>query len=112
MLEALRSEFVKFARTKGVPEGTILWRHAFRNALLGVITLGSLLLPALLTGSVIIETVFSWPGMGQLLISAVRAHDYPVVQLIVLVISAFYIVTNLATDVAYSFIDPRVRLAQ
>ena len=75
VLEALSSEYIKFARTKGVSERTILWRHALRNGVMGVVTLGSLLFLGLLTGSVIIETVFSWPGIGQILVTSVSSHD-------------------------------------
>ena len=112
VLEALSSEYIKFARTKGVSERTILWRHALRNGVMGVVTLGSLLFLGLLTGSVIIETVFSWPGIGQILVTSVSSHDYPVVQAIVVILSAMYIGLNFVLDVAYGFIDPRVRVAR
>lgn len=112
VLEALSSEYIKFARAKGVAERAILWRHALRNGVMAVVTLGSLLFLGLLTGAVIIETVFSWPGIGQILVTSVSGHDYPVVQAIVVILSAMYIGLNFILDVAYGFIDPRVRVAR
>ena len=109
LLEVLGEDFVRTARAKGVSEGIVVWRHALRNALLPVVTLTGLQLGALLGGAVITETVFAWPGIGALLMEAIQSRDYPVVQGCVLVISLAYVMVNLATDLLYVLIDPRVQ---
>jgi len=111
LLEVLGEDYVRTARAKGLPEGEVIWRHGLRNALLPVTTLLGLQLGALLGGAVITETVFSWPGIGSLLVDAIQARDYPVVQACVLVISLAYVLVNLATDLTYALIDPRINLA-
>ncbi len=110
LLEVLNEDFVRTARAKGMPEGIVIWRHAMRNAWLPVITLLGLQLGALLGGAVITETVFSWPGIGSLLVESIQKRDYPVVQGCVLLISLAYVVVNTLTDLIYVSIDPRIRL--
>lgn len=110
LLEVLHEDYIRAARARGIKESRIIIRHAVRNALLPVVTVLGMQLGALLTGSVITEYVFDWPGVGQLLIDAIHKRDYPVVQACILVISATYVVVNLLTDVLYSVIDPRVVL--
>lgn len=109
LMEVLTEDFIRTARAKGLAESTIIIRHGLRNALLPVITLLGLQLGALLGGAVITETVFSWPGVGSLIIEAIQRRDYPVVQAAVLLISISYVLVNVLTDVAYTLIDPRVR---
>jgi peptide/nickel transport system permease protein len=110
MLEVLGEDYMRTARAKGMPPGRVILHHGLRNALLPVITLLGLQLGALLAGAVITETVFSWPGIGLLTIESIQARDYPVVQACVLLISVTYVVVNLLTDLAYAWIDPRIRL--
>lgn len=110
LLEVLGEDYIRTARAKGLGPRAVIWRHALRNALLPVITLLGLQLGALLAGAVITEAVFSWPGIGQLIIEAIQSRDYPVVQACVLLISLTYVLVNTLTDLAYSWLDPRVRL--
>jgi len=110
LLEVLNEDFVRTARAKGLPESQVIWRHAMRNAWLPVITLMGLQLGTLLGGAVITETVFSWPGLGSLLVESIQKRDYPVVQGCVLVISLAYVVVNTLTDLLYAAVDPRIRL--
>ena len=110
LLDVLNEDFMRTARGKGLPEWTVIVRHGLRNALLPVITLAGLQLGALLSGAVITETVFSWPGIGSLVVEAIHRRDYPVVQATVLCISASYVVLNVLTDLAYARVDPRVRI--
>ncbi len=112
LLEVLNEDFVRTARAKGLPEGRVIWRHAVRNALLPVVTLLGLQLGVLLGGAVITETIFSWPGIGQLTIEAIQSRDYPLVQACVLLISVTYVVVNALTDLAYGWLDPRIRLGR
>lgn len=110
LLEVLGEDYIRTARAKGLGPRAVIWRHALRNALLPVITLLGLQLGALLAGAVITEAVFSWPGIGQLVIEAIQRRDYPVVQACVLLISLTYVLVNTLTDLAYGWFDPRVRL--
>ncbi|MEQ8288145.1 MAG: ABC transporter permease [Gammaproteobacteria bacterium] len=110
MLEVLQEEYIRAARARGLTEGQVLVRHALRNAALPVITVLGMQFGALLAGAVITETIFSWPGIGQLLIESIQKRDYPVVQACVLLISATYVIVNLVTDLLYVVIDPRIRL--
>ncbi len=112
LLEVLNEDFVRTARAKGLPESVVIWRHAMRNAWLPVITLLGMQLGALLGGAVITETVFSWPGLGSLLVESIQKRDYPVVQASVLVISLAYVGVNTLTDLVYAAIDPRIRLGE
>jgi len=110
LLEVLGEDFVRTARAKGLPERVVIWRHALGNAWLPVITLLGLQLGALLGGAVITETVFSWPGIGSLMVESIQKRDYPVVQACVLIISLAYVLVNTLTDLVYAWIDPRIRL--
>ena len=109
MLEEIRQDYVRTARAKGLNEPTVLFRHALRNGLIPVITVFGLQAGMLLAGSMITETVFSWPGLGRLTIQAMNARDYPLLQGCVLTIALSYILINLVTDVLYSVVDPRIR---
>lgn len=110
MLEVMQEDYVRAARARGLPEIAVLGRHALRNAALPVITILGMQFGALLAGAVITETIFSWPGIGQLLIESIQKRDYPVVQACVLLISASYVLANLLTDLCYVAVDPRIRL--
>ena len=112
MLDVLGSEYVKLARFKGLPERRVIWRHAFKNAALPVVTFAALLFVALLNGSIIVETVFGWPGLGLLVIEAVDSRDYPIVQTVVLFLSAMYIGVNLLVDVLYAYLNPKIRYSR
>jgi len=110
LLEVRGAPYIRAAKAKGATSARIIFVHALRNALLPVITVVGLQFGALLAGAVITETVFSWPGLGSLLIEAIRSRDYPLVQGCVLTISITYVAVNLLTDFAYAIIDPRIRL--
>jgi len=109
MLEVLDSEYVKFAKVKGLTEQVVIWKHAFRNAAIVPVTYFGVLAGSLLTGSVVIETVFAWPGTGLLALEAIRGRDFPVVQFVVLFFAVFYLFLNFVIDVVYGLIDPRIR---
>lgn len=109
VLEVLNEDFVITARAKGLPERTVILKHVLKNALIPIITVVGLQFGALLSGAIITETVFDWPGLGTLLIRSIESRDYPVVQGCVLFISMGYILANLAADLAYAAVDPRVR---
>ena len=111
LLEVLHEDFVRTARAKGLPERTVILRHALRAALLPVVTVIGLQLGSLLAGAVITETVFGWDGVGRLLVESIEKRDYPITQACVLVIALVYVLVNLLTDLAYSRLDPRVRYA-
>jgi len=112
LLEVLGDDYVRTARAKGLSEPAVVWRHAMRNAWLPVITLIGLQFGALLGGAVITETVFSWPGIGSLLVESIQRRDYPVVQACVLVISLGYVLVTTVIDLVYAWIDPRIRLGE
>ncbi|MGJ8533637.1 MAG: ABC transporter permease [Alphaproteobacteria bacterium] len=109
MLEVLDAEYIKLARVKGVSEPWVIWKHAFRNAAIIPITYFGVLAGSLLTGSVVIETVFAWPGTGLLAIDAIRGRDFPVIQSVVLFFAVFFLFANFLVDVLYAVIDPRIR---
>ncbi|MFQ5914585.1 MAG: nickel ABC transporter permease [Nitrospinota bacterium] len=109
LLEVLPKEFVRTARAKGLVERVVLLRHGLRNALLPVVTVAGLQTGAVLSGSVITESIFAWPGIGRLTIEAIAARDYPLVQGCVLTIALTYVTLNLLTDLVYTVCDPRVR---
>lgn len=111
LLEVLHEEYINSARSRGLPFHRVLLQHALRNAALPVITILGLQLGALLAGAVITETVFSWPGLGLLLVESIQRRDYPVVQGCILLISLLYVLVNLFTDLLYAWLDPRIRLA-
>lgn len=108
LLEVLGADFVRTARAKGLKEATVLRRHALRNALLPVIAVIGVQLGSLMGGSVIVEYIFNWPGVGSYLITGISQRDYPVVQGVVLVIATLFILLNLLTDLIYAWVDPRV----
>lgn len=110
LLEELGRDYVRAARARGFSQLRVIGRHALRNALLPVTTVFGLQLGAVLTGAVVIEQIFNWPGVGQLLIDSIQKRDYPVVQACILFISLTYVSVNLLTDLAYAILDPRVRL--
>ena len=110
MLEVIKQDYITTARIKGLKEVTVIWKHGFRNALCTIITILGLQLGTLLAGSIIVETVFSWPGIGNLLIQAISYRDYGVVQGVALLFSVIYIVVNLVVDLMYTLVDPRVRI--
>jgi peptide/nickel transport system permease protein len=112
LLEVLAEDYVRTARAKGMPERVVVLRHALKNAGLPILTVVGLQLGTLLGGAVITETVFSWPGIGGLLVEAIERRDYPLVQGTVLVISLTYVLINTLTDLAYGLIDPRLREGQ
>jgi peptide/nickel transport system permease protein len=105
----LDTEYVKLARIKGVAEWKVIWKHCLRNAAIAPMTYFGLLLGGFMTGSVVIETVFSWPGVGLLAIDALRARDFQVVQSVVLFFAVIYILCNLLVDILYAYVDPRIR---
>lgn len=109
VLEELSADYVRTARAKGLPGWRVMWVHALRNALLPVISLSALRLGWLLGGTVVIEVVFGWPGAGRLLVDAVTSRDYPVIQATTLVLAAAVILANLAADILYAVVDPRIR---
>jgi len=109
MLEVIRQDYITTARAKGLPEGAVIFKHALRNALLPVITMLGLSLPGLIGGSVIFETIFAIPGMGQLLWGAVMARDYPVVMGELVIVAFLTLLGNLLADVSYALVDPRIR---
>lgn len=109
-IEVLRLEYITHARAKGLPERTVLWRHALPNAFAPVLTVLGLMLGSLLGGAVVIETVFTLPGLGRFLVDGIYARDYPVVQGTLLLVAGIYVITNLVVDLLYPIFDPRVRL--
>jgi peptide/nickel transport system permease protein len=109
MLEALDSEYVKLARIKGLSETTVVWKHALRNSLIPVITYLGTVFGRMVTGTVVVETVFAWPGVGRLAYDAVMLRDFPVLQAVVLFMATAFLVINLVVDVLYAYIDPRIR---
>jgi peptide/nickel transport system permease protein len=111
MLEELSSDYVRTARAKGLSTSAVLLRHALRNALIPIITILGLQFGTLLAGTIVTETIFSWPGIGRLTVMAISSRDYPLLQGCILVIALSYVLVNLLTDVLYAVIDPRVRLS-
>jgi peptide/nickel transport system permease protein len=110
MLEVVNQDYIRTARAKGVPERTILFRHTIRNALLPMITIAGLQLPTLLSGALVTETVFTWPGMGRLFLDSIGYRDYPVVMGILMFSAVLVLLGNLAADLLYAAADPRIRL--
>jgi len=109
MLEVLRSDYIRTARAKGVGEAAVVNRHAFRNALIPIITVVGLQMGTLLSGAVLTESVFAWPGIGRLIVEGILARDYPIVQASVLVVALAFVLVNLFIDVLYALVDPRIR---
>jgi peptide/nickel transport system permease protein len=109
MLEVIHQDFIRTARAKGLSERTVVFKHALRNALIPIITLVGLYLPFLLSGAVLVETIFAWPGMGRAIVEAILARDYPMVMATSFVIAAMVVLGNLLSDVLYAVVDPRIR---
>jgi peptide/nickel transport system permease protein len=111
MLEVLGLDFVRTARAKGLPNAVVVRRHVLKNALLPVVTVIALDLGVLLGGAVITETIFAWPGVGRLVVSAIQGKDYPLIQAAVTMLAIFFVLINLLVDLGYTYLDPRIRLA-
>ncbi|ACI18670.1 ABC transporter permease [Dictyoglomus thermophilum] len=109
MLEVIRQEYITTARAKGLPESKVIFKHALRNALIPVVTYAGMVVGDLLTGAVLTETIFAWPGIGRLVVQAILDRDLPVLQGGVIVIALIYILANLIVDLSYALIDPRIR---
>jgi peptide/nickel transport system permease protein len=109
MLEVLDSEYVKFARVKGLTERLVIWKHALKNAMIPLLTFSGLTLAGLLNGSVAVEVVFAWPGIGRLMLQGINARDFPIVQATVMASGLFYIITALLVDILYAYVNPRIR---
>jgi peptide/nickel transport system permease protein len=110
MLEVLESDYIRMGRAVGTPERLLIWKYAFRNALLPLVTIMGVYFAAMLSGAFVVETVFAWPGLGRTVVEAVFSRDYPVVQAGVLVTSILFVLSNFIVDLSYSLIDPRIRL--
>lgn len=111
MLEVMESEFVKLARIKGLSETTVVWKHCLRNALIPVLTLWGVFVSNLITGAIVTETVFAWPGIGRLTYEAVIYRDFPLLQAVIILKSILILSINLGVDILYAYVDPRIRLA-
>jgi peptide/nickel transport system permease protein len=109
MLEELNQDYIRTARAKGLPEHVVVYRHALRNAIIPVMTLVGLQFGALLAGAIVTETIFSWPGIGRLTVSAISNRDYALVQGCILAVGLTYVLVNLLTDVLYTVANPRIR---
>ena len=109
MLEVMDSEFIKLARAKGVSSRVLVWKHAFRNALIPPITVSALVLASFLEGSIIVETIFAWPGLGRMALKAVEDNDFPLLLGTVLFFAFLYVLFNSLADLLYARIDPRIR---
>jgi peptide/nickel transport system permease protein len=112
MIEVLGQEYIKVARAKGMPENIVIYKHALRNALIPIITLLGMSLPDLFGGAFIVETIFAWPGMGRLGVSAVFSRNYPEIMAITLITAVLIVCGNLLADIGYAIIDPRIRYAK
>ena len=108
LLDTLQQDYITTARSKGLKETVVIFRHAMKNALLPIVTLSGLQLSMLLSGSLVTESVFAWPGIGRMVIVAVQARDIPSVQAVVLFMGSFVTFINLAVDLLYGFLDPRI----
>jgi ABC-type dipeptide/oligopeptide/nickel transport system permease component len=109
MLDVIGQDYIRTARAKGLPARAIVGRHAFRNTLVAMVTIFGLEVGFLLAGAVYVETVFSWPGIGFMMVNAILTRDFPLVQGGVMLIAATYVMINLGTDMLYAFVDPRIR---
>ena len=108
MLEVLRQDFIRTERAKGLSERKVIYKHAIRNAMVPVVTVIGLNFGLLLSGAILTETVFSWPGVGRLVVDAVYARDYPLVIGCILIFALVFVIVNLITDILYTYIDPRI----
>ena len=111
MLEVLESEYIKLVRAKGLPTRLVIWKHAFKNASIPVFTLFFVNFAALISGAVVTETIFAWPGIGRLLVDSLILRDYPTTQAVILFAAAFIVFINILVDVMYAWLDPRIRVA-
>jgi peptide/nickel transport system permease protein len=109
MLEVLDSEYVKLARIKGISEWLVIWKHALRNAIIPLLTAAGITFGTIVTGAVVIETVFAWPGIGRLMADSVVGRDFPVIQILVLLVAIIVLMVNLMVDIMYAYVDPRIR---
>jgi peptide/nickel transport system permease protein len=109
MLDVLNLEYIKLARIKGLSERVVIWKHVLRNSLIPVVTFIGQFLPIMITGAMVIETVFSWPGIGRLAYEAAMYRDYPVLQAVVLFVTLLFVFCSLAVDILYAYLDPRIR---
>ena len=110
VIEELSADYIRTARAKGLTESAVLFRHAFRNALIPILTILGLQFGTLLAGTIVTESIFAWPGIGRLAVQAIGARDYPLLQGCILLIAVSYVIVNLLTDFVYAAVDPRVRL--
>jgi peptide/nickel transport system permease protein len=110
MLDVLDSEFVKLARIKGVSGWAVVWKHALKNAIMPVLTFAAIYLAILITGAILVETVFAWPGIGQLIFQGIVYRDFPVIQAVVLLTAVIVVMVNFVVDITYAYLDPRIRL--
>ena len=110
MLDVMDSEYIKLARAKGVAEWKVIWKHAFKNAAIPPLTMSALILASFLTGTVVTETVFAWPGLGRLVVTAINNNDFPVMTGSVLVFTVLYVIIVFLIDISYALIDPRIRI--
>ena len=109
MMEVLQQDYILFARSKGLSETAVAFKHALKNALIPVVSIVGLQFGALLGGNMIIETVFGWPGLGRMTVDAIYARNYPLVQTAVLVYAITYVIINLVTDLIYMYLNPRIK---
>jgi peptide/nickel transport system permease protein len=109
MLDVLDSEYIKLARIKGLPERTVIWKHALRNALISPLTVLGMLFAGIVSGAIITEQIFNWPGMGRMALEATIGRDFPVVQGIVLIVGIMVLGMNLLIDITYAYVDPQIR---
>ena len=109
MLDVMDSEYIKLARAKGVNATAVIWKHAFRNAIIAPLTFSSLVLAGFITGAIVTETVFSWPGLGRLAFTAVDDNDFPLMVGLMLLFTFMFLIVNLLTDILYAYVDPRIR---
>ncbi len=112
MLDVLNKDYITMARAKGLSPRAVTWRHALRNALIPLVTYAGLIFAAFLSGSIVVEQIFAWPGLGRLLIISISQRDFPVVQGVVIILGVILILINIAVDILYAFIDPRIRFAR
>lgn len=111
MLEVLESDAIKMIRAKGLPRRLVIWKHAFKNASIPVLTLFFVNFAALISGAVVTESIFAWPGMGRLLVDSLILRDYPTTQTVIFFAAAFVVCINIVVDILYAWLDPRIRVA-
>jgi ABC-type dipeptide/oligopeptide/nickel transport system permease component len=111
MLDVLDADYIKMVRAKGMPRRTVIWKHALKNASIPIFTLFAVNFAQLISGAVVTETIFAWPGVGRLLVDSVFVRDYPVAQTVVFFAASFIVVMNIVVDIAYAWLDPRIRIA-